>query len=64
MYDHFFKTNFEAFYKFVKKLKFTTSDLHKFLFKYRKSTNIMDNIEEFAELINKNVDKAPEHFYI
>ena len=64
MYNHFFKKDYDSFYKFVKKLKFTTSDLHKFLFKYRKSTNIMEHIEEFAELINKNIDKTPDHFYM
>ena len=64
MYDHFFKTNYGSFYKFVKKLKFTTSDLHKFLFKYRKSSDIMEHIDEFAELINKNIDKTPDHFYM
>ena len=50
--------------KFTKKLKFTTSDLHKFLFKYRKSDNIMEFMDEFVELINKNVDKTPDNLYM
>ena len=39
-------------------------DLHKFLFKYRKTDNIMDHIDELVELINKNVDTSPDHLYI
>lgn len=65
MYNHFFDNNhIEPFMKFVKKLKYTTSDLHKFLFKYRKTDNIMDHIDELVELINKNVDTSPDHLYI
>ena len=65
MYNHFFEDKYvEPFIKFVKKLKYTTSDLHKFLFKYRKIDNIMDHIEEFIELINKNIDTSPDHLYI
>jgi len=64
MFSYFFDKQLDEFLKFTRKLKFTTSDLHKFLFKYRKSDNIMDNIDEFAEIINKNVDSAPDHFYI
>ena len=64
MYSYFFKENVDEFLKFTKKMKYTTSDLHKFLFKYRKCDNIMDHTDEFIELINKNVENAPEHFYI
>jgi len=65
MYNHFFDDNHvEEFIKFVRKLKYTTSDLHKFLFKYRKIDNIMDHLEEFIELINKNIDTSSDHFYI
>tara|TARA_Y100000813_G_C24130778_1_gene337426 strand:- start:125 stop:1231 length:1107 start_codon:yes stop_codon:yes gene_type:complete len=64
MYSYFFKTHKDEFIKFTKKLKYTTSDLHKFLFKYRKVSNIMEHIEEFVELLNNNVDKHPDHLYI
>ena len=65
MYSYFFKEHLlDEFLKFTKKMKFTTSDLHKFLFKYRKCENIMEHTDEFVELLNKNVDSAPEHFYI
>ena len=65
MYSYFFKEHLlEDFLKFTKRMKFTTSDLHKFLFKYRKCENIMEHTDEFIELINKNVESAPEHFYI
>ena len=50
--------------KFTKKLKYTTADLQKFLFKYRKSDNIMEHIDEFSEIINKNVDKIPDNLYM
>ena len=65
MYSYFFKEHLlDEFLKFTKKMKYTTSDLHKFLFKYRKCENIMEHTDEFVELLNKNVDSAPEHFYI
>ena len=64
MYEHFFEKGCDEFMKFTKKLKFTTSDLHKFLFKYRKSDNIMEFMDEFVELINKNVDKTPDNLYM
>jgi len=64
MYKHYFKNNYEEFYKFVKKLKFTTSDLNRFLFKYRKNENIMQYIDEFIELINKNKVNIPNNLYI
>ena len=54
----------DEFLKFTKKMKFTTSDLHKFLFKYRKCENIMEHTDEFVELLNKNAETAPDHFYI
>ena len=44
-------------------MKFTTSDLHKFLFKYRKCKNIMEHTDEFVELLNKNRN-CTDHFYI
>ena len=64
MFSYFFDEHLEEFLKFTKKLKFTTSDLHKFLFKYRKATNIMEHIDEFVEIINKNIESTPDHFYI
>ena len=64
MYKHYFNQGYEEFYKFVKKLKFTTSDLNRFLFKYRKKDNIMEHIDDFVELINKNKDSAPDNLYI
>lgn len=64
MYSYFFKEHLDDFLKFTKKMKYTTSDLHKFLFKYRKCENIMDHTDEFVELINKNAESAPDHFYI
>jgi chaperone BCS1 len=59
MYDYFFKNNInyevnkKKFINFIKKFKYTSSDLHKFMFKNRKIQNPMDNIEEFTELLNK-----------
>jgi chaperone BCS1 len=65
MFTHFFKDNqLKEFMKFTKKLKYTTADLQKFLFKHRKSDNIMDHIDEFSEIINKNVDKIPDNLYM
>jgi len=65
MYSYFFKEHLlDEFLKFTKKMKFTTSDLHKFLFKYRKCENIMEHTDEFVELLNKNAETAPDHFYI
>jgi len=64
MYSHFFENHLEDFLKFTKKLKFTTSDLHKFLFKHRKKNNIMEHIDEFAELIASNVNKTPDALYM
>ena len=65
MYSYFFKEHLlDEFLKFTKKMKFTTSDLHKFLFKYRKCDNIMEHTDEFVELLNKNAETVPEHFYI
>lgn len=59
MYDYFFKDkndyadNKKKFMNFIKRLKYTTSDLHKFMFKNRKINNPMDKIEEFTESLNK-----------
>ena len=59
MYDYFFinKNNYEInkkkFINFIRKFKYTTSDLQKFMFKNRKIENPMDKIEEFTELLNK-----------
>lgn len=65
MFTHFFKDNqLKEFMKFTKKLKYTTADLQKFLFKHRKSDNIMEHIDEFSEIINKNVDKIPDNLYM
>ena len=64
MYSYFFDNKLDEFLKFTKKIKFTTSDLHKFLFKHRKKNNIMKHIDEFAELINNNVNKTPDHIYM
>ena len=64
MYNYFFDSNSDEFMKFTKKLKYTTSDLHKFLFKNRKKTNIMEHSDEFIELLNKNIEKTPDHLYM
>ena len=66
MFKHFFKENqLKEFMKFTKKLKYTTADLQKFLFKHRKSDNIMEYIDEFTEIINRNVpDKPPDNLYM
>ena len=59
MYDYFYKdkndyaVNKKKFMNFIKRLKYTTSDLHKFMFKNRKINNPMDIIEEFTESLNK-----------
>lgn len=67
MYNHFFpddKEGLKKFLHFSRNLKFTTSDLNTFLFKNRKS-NIIDNLDHFTEIINKNLDSSPpEHLYI
>tara|TARA_Y100000741_G_scaffold73901_1_gene53826 strand:+ start:578 stop:772 length:195 start_codon:yes stop_codon:yes gene_type:complete len=34
------------------------------LFKYRKTDNIMNHIETFTEIINKNLEKTPDNLYI
>jgi len=34
------------------------------LFKYRKSDNVMEHIDEFSEIINKNVEKIPDNLYM
>ena len=58
MYDYFYKdkndyeNNKKKFMNFIKRLKYTTSDLHKFMFKNRKIENPMDKIEEFTESLN------------
>ena len=64
MYNYFFNEHCDEFMKFTKKLKYTTSDLHKFLFKHRKKNNIMEYSDEFIELLNKNIDKTPDHLYM
>lgn len=64
MFKHFFENDVDEFMKFTKKLKYTTSDLHKFLFKNRKVSNIMEHIEEFVELLNRNIESTPDHLYI
>ena len=64
MYKHYFKNNYNEFYKFVKKLKFTTGNLNKFLFKYRKTHNIMQHIDDFVELINRNKECIPDNLYM
>lgn len=64
MYRHFFDDKYDDFIKFTKKLKYTTSDLHKFLFKNRKVSNIMENIDEFVEIINRNKESTPDLLYM
>ena len=65
MFRHFFNDNqLTEFMKFTKKLKYTTADLQKFLFKHRKSDNIMNFIDEFSEIINKNIDKLQDNLYM
>ena len=40
-------------------------DLQKFLFKHRKSDNIIEHIDEYTEIINRNVpDKSPDNLYM
>ena len=66
MFKHFYNdTKLLEFMKFTKKLKYTTADLQTFLFKYRKCDNIMDHIDIFTEIINRNVeDKPPDNLYM
>jgi mitochondrial chaperone BCS1 len=65
MFQHFFGDNkLEEFLKFTKKLKYTTADLNKFLFKYRKCKDIMEYIEVFSEILNKNIDYTPDNMYM
>ena len=65
MFKHFCNdTKLSEFMKFTKKLKYTTADLQKFLFKYRKCLNIMEHIDVFTEIINKNVDKTIDNLYM
>ena len=48
----------------LKKLKFTTSDLNRFLYQIRKKDNIMDIYRYYCRLINENIDTPPDNLYI
>ena len=66
MFKYFFTKDLDKFLKFTRKLKYTTSDLHKFLFKNRKTDDIMEHIEELSEIINNNnsSDKLIDNLYM
>lgn len=53
------KDNFNKFYKLIKLKKYTTAMLQEFLFFNRKSDDIIEKINEFYEIIEKN---DPKHF--
>ena len=46
--------NFDTFYKNIRHKKYTTAMLQELLFFNRKSLNIMDHLEEFNKIIEKN----------
>ena len=49
--------NFDTFYKSICHKKYTTAMLQELLFFNRKSLNIMDHLEEFNKIIEKNESK-------
>ena len=53
------KKSFDKFYKCIKNRKYTTAMLQEFLFYNRKCDKIIDKIDEFYEIIDKN---NPENF--
>ena len=53
----FFQYNFEGFYKSICHKKYTTAMLQELLFFNRKTFNIMDHLEEFNKIIEKNKPK-------
>ena len=54
------KEHFEKFYKLIQSKKYTTAMLQEFLFFNRKSDNVIDKIDEFYDIINKNDPKKYE----
>jgi SpoVK/Ycf46/Vps4 family AAA+-type ATPase len=51
------KDNFNKFYKQIRTKKYTTAMLQEFLFFNRKSNDIIDKIDEFYDIIEKNDPK-------
>lgn len=55
MFCKFFdKSLFKEFYKNISHLKYTTAMLQEFLFYNRESSNIIDKLSEFNDIVNKN----------
>ena len=51
------KDNFNKFYKLIRSKKYTTAMLQEFLFFNRKSSDIIDKMDEFYGIIEKNDPK-------
>ena len=51
------KDNFDKFYKLIQSKKYTTAMLQEFLFFNRKHKDILDKMDEFYEIIEKNDPK-------
>ena len=51
------KDKFNKFYKLIKSKQYTTAMLQEFLFFNRKSENIIDKMDEFYDIIEKNDPK-------
>ena len=66
MFTHFFPNDKipEKIINRLKKLKVTTAILQTFLFKNRKSSSILEHIDELYELCSKENDEIPEGMYI
>ena len=63
MFKYFFTKDLDKFLKFTRKLKYTTSDLHKFLFKNRKTDDIMEHIAELEKICQENRYEGRKDLY-
>ena len=66
MFNHFFPEEkiSDRIINKLKKFKVTTAILQTFLFKNRKSSSILEHIDELYELCSKENDEIPEGMYI
>ena len=62
--------NFNKFYKKIRHMEFTTAMLQEFLFYNRKCDNIIEHIDNFVEIVEKNkpselsTDKKEKNLYM
>lgn len=66
MFETFLPEQVDVFSKFYRKVgckKFTTACLHQFLFDYRKSENILDEMDKFLEVIKEDVTFDGKNMY-